>query len=153
LAKKNASAFRNTGDQIDRKGVASNDSPQRRRQNKLNKTLALSKLMGYRRTSPFYSLVSLKERKSCPIAHSLTIVVPDYQAESLLLRAWDKKLIGTRMLRPLLNEWRNPSFEEFEDRNPSSMLSAYTHIAKDRQRRYPHRAAYEVMQFQNLLAA
>jgi len=77
----------------------------------------------------------------------------DHQAESLILRAWDKKLIGTRMLRPLLNEWRNPSFEEFEDRTAWSMLSAYTHIAKDRQRRYPHRAAYEVMQFQNLLAA
>ena len=77
----------------------------------------------------------------------------DQQAESLVLRAWDKKLVGTRMLRPLLNEWRNPSFEEFEDRTAWSMLSAFTHVAKDRQRRYPHRAAHEVMQFQNLLAA
>jgi hypothetical protein len=76
----------------------------------------------------------------------------DHLAESLILRAWDKKLIGTRKLRPLLDEWRNPSFEEFEPRTGWSMLSAYTHIAKDRQLRYPHRAAYEVMQFQNLLA-
>lgn len=76
-----------------------------------------------------------------------------HQAESLLLRVWDKKLIGTRMLRPLLDEWRHPSFEEFEPRTAWSMLSAYTHIAKERQRRYPHRAAYEVMQFQNMLAS
>ncbi|QEG21008.1 hypothetical protein [Mariniblastus fucicola] len=75
------------------------------------------------------------------------------KAESLMLQAWDKKLIGSRKLRPLLDEWRNPSFEEFEPRNGWSMLSAFTHVAKDRQRRYPHRAAYEVMQFQNLLAA
>lgn len=75
------------------------------------------------------------------------------QAESLVLRAWDKKLIGTRTLRPLLEEWRHPSFEEFEPRTAWSMLSAFTHIAKDRQRRYPHRAAHEVMQFQNMLAS
>ena len=75
------------------------------------------------------------------------------RAESFLLRAWDKGLVGTRMLRPLLNEWRNPSFKEFEKRSAWSMLSAYTHIAKDRQRRYPNRAAYEVMQFQRMLAS
>lgn len=77
----------------------------------------------------------------------------EQRAESLLLRAWDKKLVGTRTLRPLLEEWRNPSFEEFEKRTAWSMLSAYTHVAKNRQRRYPHRAAYEVMQFQNMLAS
>jgi hypothetical protein len=77
----------------------------------------------------------------------------DRDAESLLLRAWDKKLIGSRMLRPLLDEWRTPSFEEFEPRTAWSMLSAYTHVVKDRQLRYPHRAAHEVMQFQHLLAA
>jgi hypothetical protein len=74
------------------------------------------------------------------------------QAESLILRAWEKKLIGTRKLRPLLDEWRNPTFEDFEPRTAWSMLSAYTYIAKGRQLRFPHRAAYEVMQFQNLLA-
>ncbi len=79
--------------------------------------------------------------------------MPDNRAESILLRAWDKKLVGTRMLRPLLDEWRHPSFEEFRPRTAWSMLSAYTHIAKERQRRYPHRAAYEVMQFQNMLAS
>jgi hypothetical protein len=31
-------------------------------------------------------------------------------------------------------------------------VSAYTHIAKDRQRRLPNKAAWEVMQFQHLLA-
>lgn len=76
----------------------------------------------------------------------------DERAESIVLRAWDKGIVGTRLLRPLLDEWRKPSFAEFESRTAWSMLSAYTHIAKDRQRRYPNKAAWEVMQFQQLLA-
>jgi hypothetical protein len=76
----------------------------------------------------------------------------DERAESTVLRAWDKGIVGTRMLRPLLDEWREPSFEEFQSRTAWSMLSAYTHIAKDRQSRYPNKAAWEVMQFQQLLA-
>lgn len=74
------------------------------------------------------------------------------RAESVILQAWDKGIVGTRLLRPLLNEWRSPSFEEFQPRTAWSMLSAYTHIAKDRQRRFPNRAAFEVMKFQQMLA-
>jgi hypothetical protein len=77
----------------------------------------------------------------------------EQQAESIVLRAWDKGIVGTRMLRPLLNEWRSPSYEDFESRTAWSMLSAYTHVAKDRQRRYPNKSAHEVMSFQTLLAA
>ena len=76
----------------------------------------------------------------------------EHRAESFVLRAWDKGIVGTRMLRPLLNEWRNPSFEQFEKRTAWAMLSACTHIARDRQRRYPSRTPHEVMQFQQMLA-
>ena len=69
----------------------------------------------------------------------------------IVLRAWEQGLVGTRLLRPLLDEWRHPSFEEFRHRTAWSMLSAFTHIAKERQRRYPQKAAWEVMQFQTLL--
>ena len=75
----------------------------------------------------------------------------DNTAESIVLRAWEQGLVGTRLLRPLLDEWRHPSFEEFRHRTAWSMLSAFTHIAKERQRRYPQKAAWEVMQFQTLL--
>ena len=75
----------------------------------------------------------------------------DNTAESIVLRAWEQGLVGTRLLRPLLDEWRQPSFEEFRHRTAWSMLAAFTHIAKERQRRYPQKAAWEVMQFQALL--
>ena len=98
-------------------------------------------------------LSSYQRLEAKRIEHLQQQTLSNERAESLLLRAWEEKLIGTRKLRPILDEWRNPSFEEFKPRTGWSLLSAYTHIVKDRQRRYPHCAAYEVMQFQNLLAA
>lgn len=76
----------------------------------------------------------------------------DDQADAIVLRAWDKGIVGTRLLRPLIDQWRQPAFAEFLPRTAWSMLSAYTHVSKNRQRRFPNKAALEVMQFQNLLA-
>lgn len=76
----------------------------------------------------------------------------DERADATILRAWDKGIVGTRMLRPLIDQWRTPAYEDFLPRTAWSLLSAYTHVAKNRQRLYPNRAALEVMQFQNLLA-
>lgn len=77
--------------------------------------------------------------------------ISDSQAESVILRAWDSGIVGTRMLRPLIDQWRQPAFPDFEARNAWSLLSAYTYVAKNRQRRYPNKASLEVMQFQSLL--
>lgn len=79
--------------------------------------------------------------------------ITDVAAESAILKAWDKRIIGTRMLRPLLDEWREPAFDDFTDRTAWSLLAAFTHIAKPRQRRYPLKAALEVMKFQSLLSS
>jgi len=39
-----------------------------------------------------------------------------------------------------------------KERTAWSMLAAFTHIVKSRQRRYPNRTALDVMQFQSLLS-
>jgi len=62
-------------------------------------------------------------------------------------------IIETRWLRPLLDENCKPTFEEFQGRTAWSMLAAFTHVVKERQRRYQNNAAWEVMQFQAFLAA
>ena len=77
--------------------------------------------------------------------------LPDQTAESVVLRAWEQGIVGTRLLRTLIDEWRQPSFDDFQNRTAWSLLAAFTHIIKSRQRRYPHRSAREVMQFQKLL--
>ncbi len=76
----------------------------------------------------------------------------DKQADAIILRAWDKGVVGTRLLRPLIDQWRVPAFEDFLPRTAWSLLSAFTHIVKDRQHRYPNKASLEVMQFQTFLA-
>ncbi len=78
--------------------------------------------------------------------------ITDCQAEAVILRAWEQCIVGTRLLKPLLKEWREPSFEEFRDRTAFALLSAYTHVVKDRQKKYPSKAAFETMEFQGLLA-
>ena len=78
--------------------------------------------------------------------------LPDATAESVVLRAWEQGIVGTRLLRPLLDEWRKPTFDDFKERTAWSMLAAFTHIVKSRQRRYPNRTALDVMQFQSLLS-
>ena len=77
----------------------------------------------------------------------------DQTAESVVLRAWEKGIVGTRLLRTLLEEWRQPSFDDFKDRTAWSLLAAFTHVVKARQRRYPHRSAKDVMHFQSLLTS
>ena len=41
--------------------------------------------------------------------------LPDATAESVVFRAWEKGIVGTRLLRPLLDEWRKPTFDDFQE--------------------------------------
>jgi hypothetical protein len=99
------------------------------------------------------SLTEYRDMEARRIERLQTAKVNDSTAESVILKAWDKRIIGTRMLRPLLDEWREPTFDDFTDRTAWSLLAAFTHVAKPRQRRYPLKAALEVMKFQSLLTS
>ena len=101
--------------------------------------------------SDLYSLGAVIEARRIEQLQSARIT--DAAAESAILKAWGKRIIGTRLLRPLLDEWREPAFEDFTDCTAWSLLAAFTHIAKPRQRRYPLKAALEVMKFQSLLTS
>ena len=99
------------------------------------------------------SLNQYRDMEARRIEQLQSAAITDVTAESAILKAWDQRIIGTRMLRPLLDEWRKPAFEDFTDRTAWSLLAAFTHMAKSRQRRYPLRAALEVMKFQSLLTS
>lgn len=77
--------------------------------------------------------------------------LPNQEAESLLLRSYEKGVVSPRTLPRLLDEWRNPSYPEFEVRTAWSMLQAYTHIIKGRQKERPIEAATECMRFKQFL--
>ena len=99
------------------------------------------------------SLNQYRDMEARRIEQLQSASMKDSNAESVILKAWDKRIIGTRLLRPLLDEWRKPTFEDFTDRTAWSLLAAFTHVAKPRQRRYPLKAALEVMKFQALLTS
>ena len=73
------------------------------------------------------------------------------RADLILLQAWRNGHIGTRMLPAIVDEWENPSYEEFEERTAWSLLNCYTEMMKDRQSARPYDAAAETIGFQRYL--
>ena len=78
------------------------------------------------------------------------VLEPD-RADAIMLRAWRKEIVGTRLLPKLIDEWEKPSHEEFEERTAWSLLNCYTEVMKDRQHQRPYDAAAETMNFTRLL--
>lgn len=75
------------------------------------------------------------------------------EADSIILRAFEKRIVKARSLPKLIEEWREPSHEVFETRTAWSLFNCYTEILKDRQREQPFSAAQETMAFQHLLCS
>jgi hypothetical protein len=51
-------------------------------------------------------------------------------AESLILRAWEAKVISHYQLPAVLDEWREPSHEAFEPRTRWSLFNAFTEVLR-----------------------
>ena len=75
---------------------------------------------------------------------------PD-KANSLILQAYERGIIGTRVLLDVIQEWRQPKHPEFQERTAWSLLNAFTEVLKDRQHRQPSRAAHETITLQKLI--
>ena len=72
-------------------------------------------------------------------------------ANSVMLQAYERGIVGARLLPDLIKEWREPRHEEFRPRTAYSLLNCFTEIVKPRFQSQPQRSAYEMMQFQGLL--
>lgn len=73
------------------------------------------------------------------------------QADALILRAFEKGILGAHHLPGVIKEWRKPSFEEFEPRTAWSLLNAFTTTLGERAIKQPHRYAVQTMRLSNLL--
>lgn len=74
------------------------------------------------------------------------------EADSLLLKSYEKGIVGARLLPQLISEWRQPSYPEFRPRNAWSFFNCFTHVLKCRQQSQPIAASQEVIRFSQLLA-
>jgi hypothetical protein len=76
----------------------------------------------------------------------------DRQAESLILRAYERQLVSHRLLAGVIREWRDPSFPDFhESRDAWRLLNAFTTVLAGRQRSNPQSHASLTMRLGGFL--
>ena len=77
----------------------------------------------------------------------------DDRANSFLLQAYERKIIGLRMLPLVVEEWRRPSREEYQPRTAYSLFNCFTDVlGRERQSRFPAESALATMRLSKLLA-
>lgn len=75
------------------------------------------------------------------------------KANSLLLQAYERKIIGLRLLPLVVEEWRRPTREEYRPRNAYSLFNCFTDVlGRERQSRFPAESALATMRLSKLLA-
>ncbi|OAI40706.1 hypothetical protein AYO40_04430 [Planctomycetaceae bacterium SCGC AG-212-D15] len=62
-------------------------------------------------------------------------------ADALLLRAYEHDIISTPLLPRIIQEWRQPTFEEFQPRTLWSLMNSFTTVLADRQKSNPQQFA------------
>jgi len=77
----------------------------------------------------------------------------DDRANSLLLQAYERKIIGLRLLPLVVEEWRRPTREEYRPRTAYSLFNCFTEVlGRERQSRFPAESALATMRLSKLLA-
>ncbi|MBA4020723.1 MAG: hypothetical protein C0483_26495, partial [Pirellula sp.] len=72
---------------------------------------------------------------------------------SLLLQAYERKIIGLRLLPLVIAEWRQPQREEYRPRTAYSLFNCFTDVlGRERQSRFPSESALATMRLSKLLA-
>ena len=75
-------------------------------------------------------------------------------ANSLLLQAYERKIIGLRLLPLVVEEWRRPSREEYQPRTAYSLFNCFTEVlGRERQSRFPAESALATMKLGRLLTS
>ena len=97
------------------------------------------------------SLTSFKEAEAERIKRFTHTPLGNDLADALILRAYERGVIGAHQLPRVIHEWRNPPFEEFEPRTVWSLFNAFTSAMKERAAIQPHAFAVQTMQLNGLL--
>lgn len=97
------------------------------------------------------TLDSFKEAEAERTQRFLTTHLNEEQADSFILRAFERGMIGHRDLPKVLHEWRNPAFPEFQARTVFSLLNAFTSGLKERAVKQPAEYARQTMRLHGLL--
>lgn len=98
------------------------------------------------------SLDQYRESAACWIGQLQAYQLSEDAANSYLLQAYEKDIIGMRLLPLVIQEWRNPKFEEYRPRTAYSLFNCFTDVlGRTRQASYPAEAALATMRLSKLL--
>ncbi len=96
-------------------------------------------------------LPSFQEQEAARTERMKEAVLSDDQADALILRGFERGIVGSRELPNVLQQWRNPPFEEFRPRTAWALLNAFTGAMKGRHDRQPQLHATQTMRLHALL--
>jgi hypothetical protein len=65
--------------------------------------------------------------------------VPDWKAHDLAIQAIDREILPVTLLPRMLQEWRQPTYEDFSPRNTWSLFNAFTEVLKGNLTMLPNR--------------
>lgn len=97
------------------------------------------------------TLGSFQEQEALRIERMRAFDLADDRADALILRSFERGIVGARDLPRVLQQWRNPSFEEFRPRTAWALLNAFTVAMRERSKRQPEAYAAQTMRLQALL--
>ncbi len=98
------------------------------------------------------SLASFRAQEAIRIERLHQTELDDDRADALILRAFERGIVGARELPRVLQQWRNPPFEEFRARTAWSLLNAFTTAIKEKADRQPHAHAVQTIRLNALLS-
>lgn len=97
------------------------------------------------------SLPAFQEQEAVRIERMKGAELGDDQADALILRGFERGIVGAHDLPRVLQQWRNPPFEEFQARTAWALLNAFTGAMKERGERQPQIHATQTMRLHALL--
>jgi hypothetical protein len=102
-------------------------------------------------TRSVQSLHQFREAEAQRVKRFQALPLSNEAADSLLLNAYAEGLVSHRLLPKVLQEWREPSFEEFSDRTLWSLFSAFTRVLGSVRESNPQRFAALTVSLQHFL--
>ena len=74
-------------------------------------------------------------------------------ADSIMLRSYEQKIVTSRLLPKVIDEWRNPSFDDFTDHSAWSLWNCFTTVlGRTVQGTHPAKAAATTIRLQGLFS-
>jgi hypothetical protein len=96
-------------------------------------------------------LGSFREEEARRVRILQATEIPEVLAESLILRAYERGVVGAHQLPLVIKEWREPSFDEFRSRTAWSLFNAVTTVLRPRAEKQPQAFVAQTMQLHHLL--